>query len=123
MVSFEKDGLGEAVVAGQQRPELRLVFGSPGARPTQFVAEQRRNLVDRGRAQAPGDRQRGPALQQVAAYFQALSEPTRLQILNLLRDGEWFRAGANAVLSFALCLVAVWLGHVLALYLNQPKGG
>jgi DNA-binding transcriptional ArsR family regulator len=28
------------------------------------------------------------ALQQIAAYFQALSEPTRLQILNLLRDGE-----------------------------------
>jgi DNA-binding transcriptional ArsR family regulator len=28
------------------------------------------------------------ALQQVAAYFQALSEPTRLQILNLLRSGE-----------------------------------
>jgi DNA-binding transcriptional ArsR family regulator len=24
----------------------------------------------------------------VAAYFQALSEPTRLQILNLLREGE-----------------------------------
>ncbi len=28
------------------------------------------------------------ALNQVAAYFQALSEPTRLQILNLLRSGE-----------------------------------
>ena len=28
------------------------------------------------------------ALAQVAAYFQALSEPTRLQILNLLRTGE-----------------------------------
>ena len=28
------------------------------------------------------------ALEQVAAYFQALSEPTRLQILNLLRTGE-----------------------------------
>lgn len=28
------------------------------------------------------------ALQQVAAYFQALSEPTRLQILNILRQGE-----------------------------------
>lgn len=28
------------------------------------------------------------ALGQVAAYFQALSEPTRLQILNRLRDGE-----------------------------------
>ncbi|MEK8029660.1 metalloregulator ArsR/SmtB family transcription factor [Ideonella sp. DXS29W] len=28
------------------------------------------------------------ALDQVAAYFQALSEPTRLQILNMLRGGE-----------------------------------
>ena len=28
------------------------------------------------------------ALEQVAAYFQVLSEPTRLQILNLLRGGE-----------------------------------
>ena len=28
------------------------------------------------------------ALAQVAAYFQALSEPTRLQILNFLRQGE-----------------------------------
>ena len=28
------------------------------------------------------------ALEQVAHYFQALSEPTRLQILNLLRGGE-----------------------------------
>ena len=28
------------------------------------------------------------ALEQVAAYFQALSEPTRLQILNFLRKGE-----------------------------------
>ncbi|MEW6100399.1 MAG: metalloregulator ArsR/SmtB family transcription factor [Pseudomonadota bacterium] len=29
------------------------------------------------------------ALEQVAAYFQALAEPTRLQILNLLRQGEY----------------------------------
>ena len=28
------------------------------------------------------------ALQEVAAYFQTLSEPTRLQILNHLREGE-----------------------------------
>src|SRR3989344_278138 len=28
------------------------------------------------------------ALEQVAAYFQVLAEPTRLRILNLLRDGE-----------------------------------
>ena len=28
------------------------------------------------------------ALQQVAAYFQTLAEPTRLRILNILREGE-----------------------------------
>jgi fluoride exporter len=45
-----------------------------------------------------------------------------LQTLSLARDGEWFKAGANAVLSFALCLAAVWLGHLLAMNLNPTKG-
>lgn len=45
-----------------------------------------------------------------------------LQTLNLARDGEWFRAGANATLSFVLCMVAVWLGHLLAASLNSTKG-
>ncbi len=35
-----------------------------------------------------------------------------LQTLTLAQDGEWFRAGANSIASFALCLLAVWLGHV-----------
>ena len=46
----------------------------------------------------------------------------RLQTLNLAQDGQWFRAGANTVLSLLLCLLGVWLGHVLALYLNSIKG-
>lgn len=45
-----------------------------------------------------------------------------LQTLNLTLDGEWLRAGANAVLSLVLCLLAVWLGHILAALLNQMKG-
>ena len=45
-----------------------------------------------------------------------------LQTLNLARDGEWFRAGANTVGSVVACLVAVWLGHLAAAYLNQLKG-
>jgi CrcB protein len=45
-----------------------------------------------------------------------------LQTLNLARDGEWLRAGANIVLSVVLCLVAVWLGHIAAAALNQMKG-
>ncbi len=42
-----------------------------------------------------------------------------LQTLTLAEDGEWFRAGANCVLSLVLCLVAVWLGHVLGMNFNK----
>jgi CrcB protein len=45
-----------------------------------------------------------------------------LQTLNLVQDGQWFRAGANVVASAAFCLVAVWLGHVLALSVSSMKG-
>ena len=45
-----------------------------------------------------------------------------LQTLNLIRDGEMSRAGANIGLSFVLCLLAVWLGHAAATSLNQLKG-
>lgn len=45
-----------------------------------------------------------------------------LQTLTLAREGEWFRAGANTVLSVVLCLVGVWLGHVLAAAWNAAKG-
>jgi fluoride exporter len=45
-----------------------------------------------------------------------------LQTLNLMNDGEWFRAGGNIVLSVVLCLVAVWAGYVLASALNVMKG-
>jgi CrcB protein len=45
-----------------------------------------------------------------------------LQTLNLARDGEWFRAGAYIVSSIVFCLLAVWLGHVAAMVLNQPRG-
>jgi CrcB protein len=42
-----------------------------------------------------------------------------LQTLNLIRDGEWFMATANVILSVTICMVAVWLGHVLASSLNR----
>jgi CrcB protein len=44
-----------------------------------------------------------------------------IQTLNLMNDGEWVYAGANVVLSVVLCLVAVWLGHVLALAINTMR--
>jgi CrcB protein len=42
-----------------------------------------------------------------------------LQTLNLVRDGDMLRAGANIFASVVLCLLAVWLGHVGATALNQ----
>jgi CrcB protein len=45
-----------------------------------------------------------------------------LQTLNLARDEEWLYAAGNAVLSLVLCLAAVWLGHILAAFLNPTKG-
>lgn len=40
-----------------------------------------------------------------------------LQTLDLAQDGDWLKAGANTLLSFTCCLVAVWLGRILALSL------
>jgi CrcB protein len=42
-----------------------------------------------------------------------------LQTLNLMREGEWFYASANAVLSLLLCLAAVWIGYVLGQMFNR----
>jgi fluoride exporter len=42
-----------------------------------------------------------------------------LQTLSLAEGGQWFRAGANCVLSLVLCLVAVWLGHLLGMNFNK----
>ena len=43
-----------------------------------------------------------------------------IQTLNLVRDGDWFKAGVNTALSFIGCLAAVWLGRVVGLGI-MPK--
>ena len=45
-----------------------------------------------------------------------------LQTLNLIRGDEWAKAGGNVLGSVALCLLAVFLGHVAAASLNQLRG-
>ena len=42
-----------------------------------------------------------------------------LQTLTLAEDGQWFKATANSVLSLVLCLLGVWLGHLLATAINS----
>jgi CrcB protein len=37
-----------------------------------------------------------------------------LQTLTLIQNGEWLHAGGNVLFSVLLCMIAVWLGHVLA---------
>jgi CrcB protein len=44
-----------------------------------------------------------------------------LQTLALANDGEWLKAGGNVVGSVTLCLIAVWLGHLLAATINQLR--
>jgi CrcB protein len=41
-----------------------------------------------------------------------------LQTLELARSGHWLWAAGNVVLSVVLCLLAVWLGYLLAAALN-----
>lgn len=42
-----------------------------------------------------------------------------LQTLNLWSGGEWMRAGWNVMSSVILCLVAVWLGTLVASLINH----
>lgn len=42
-----------------------------------------------------------------------------LQTLNLAREGEWLWAGLNVLASVAVCLVAVWAGHAVAMNFNK----
>lgn len=44
-----------------------------------------------------------------------------LQTLSLMNDGQWLYAGLNIGASVILCLVAVWLGHLLAANLNTIR--
>ena len=44
-----------------------------------------------------------------------------IQTLELMHDGEWLYVGGNIMGSVALCLIAVWLGYVLAASFNTMK--
>jgi len=44
-----------------------------------------------------------------------------LQTLNLMNDGEWLYAGLNIGVSLVLCLVAVWIGHIIAEHYNAIR--
>ena len=44
-----------------------------------------------------------------------------LDTLQLLREARPAAAGANVVLSVAMCLLLVWLGHALAGRLGRPR--
>jgi CrcB protein len=44
-----------------------------------------------------------------------------LQTLNLMNDGEWFRAGGNIGVSVVCCMMAVWAGYLVAASLNSMK--
>ena len=42
-----------------------------------------------------------------------------LETLNLMRDGQWMRAGGNVVGSVLFCMVGVWLGYAAATAISE----
>ena len=42
-----------------------------------------------------------------------------LQVLNLVRDGQWLPASLYILGSVSLCLIGVWLGHALGIAINR----
>jgi CrcB protein len=44
-----------------------------------------------------------------------------LQSLNLIRGGDWLRAGAYIAASVVLCIAAAWLGHGAASLASAPR--
>jgi CrcB protein len=44
-----------------------------------------------------------------------------LQTLALAQGNQWLEAGGNILVSVVLCLLAVWLGHLLAHSINALK--
>jgi CrcB protein len=42
-----------------------------------------------------------------------------LQTLTLFHGGEWLRAGWNVLVSVIFCLIAVWLGQLVASFINH----
>jgi CrcB protein len=42
-----------------------------------------------------------------------------LQVLNLVRDGQWAPASLYIAGSVVFCLVGVWLGHALGIAINR----
>jgi crcB protein len=45
-----------------------------------------------------------------------------LQTLGLMQESAWLKAGGNVAGSVALCLLAVWLGHLAATTLAPARG-
>ena len=45
-----------------------------------------------------------------------------LATLTLAREGEWMWAAANVLVSVVFCLLGVWLGHLLGVWVNGWKG-
>jgi CrcB protein len=46
-----------------------------------------------------------------------------LQTLNLIRNGELMGAAGNAAISFAACMLAVWIGAIVGQVFNQLRTG
>lgn len=42
-----------------------------------------------------------------------------LELLNLMRNGEWLAVGNYMIGSLVFCMIGVWLGHIAGLLINR----
>jgi CrcB protein len=103
-----------AAWAGQTFPWGTLVINITGSVAIGFFATL---TAPEGRVFVPGEWRQFFMIGVCGGYttFSSFS----LQTLSLAQDGEFLPAAMNIILSVALCLLGVWLGHAGALILNK----
>ena len=75
-----------------------------------------------GRSWLPGPEARAFLMVGVCGGYTTFSAFS-LQTLDLLRNGQWPEALGNIALSVALCLLAVWIGHLAYTALGPTRPG
>ena len=75
-----------------------------------------------GRSWLPGPEARAFLMVGVCGGYTTFSAFS-LQTLDLMRQGQWLEALGNIALSVILCVLAVWLGHLLYVAVSSARPG
>ena len=118
LAGFVADRSNGALPWGQSFPWGTLLINISGSLAIGFFSTLTEPGVGRWLVSTPG---RQFFMIGICGGFTTFSSFSR-DTLNLARNGDWLKVGTNVIGSVALCLFAVWLGHVLAQAINSTRG-